>query len=222
MLNKEQIQKTDAFFRENGVAYYDIRQELVDHVSEILEQKMNSNPSLSFEAAFDETVRRFSKKELVLLNEAAGFNYDPRKEWRYFTKQRILKLLLLYLAMVLPLYCLPPRAAMLTGILYVAGWMVFNGWLLFSFRKRHPAPDKKLSTYSHPSLFIALLPVLFQTCIVGRYVLKMTTVTPVHPAGLALLPFFMLFTTAAQLAHQHLKDQDYQAAKNNYPFLFHQ
>ncbi|MCD2424211.1 hypothetical protein LQ567_15630 [Niabella pedocola] len=220
MLNKEQIQKIDAFFNENGVQYYDVRQELIDHVSEIMEQKMNSNPSLPFEVAFDETVARFSKKELVLLNEAAGSNYDPRKEWQYFTKQRILKFLLIYLAMALPLYYLPSRPALLTGALYFVLWMVFNGRMLLAFRKRHPAPCKKLNTFSHPSWFITLLPVLYQTYIIGKYMLKINTETQVHPVTLALLPFFMLFATSAQMAQQHLKEQDYLAAKNNYPFLF--
>lgn len=222
MLNKEQLQKIDAFFNENGVRYYDIRLELVDHVAEILEQKMGREPSLPFEAVFDETMRRFSKKELALLNCEAGSNYDARKEWRYFTKQRILQFLLIYLVMALPLYYLPPRPALFTAMLYFVLWMVFNGRLVRSFRKRHPAPIKKLSTVSHPSLFITLLPIVYQTYIIGRYILKITTVTPVHPVTFAILPFFMLFSTAAQMAHQHLKEQDYQAAKNKYPFLFHQ
>ncbi len=62
MLTPEQVQKIDWFFESNGLELYDLRMELVDHVSEAIEGKMQSQPGICFEQAFEEETGKFNKK----------------------------------------------------------------------------------------------------------------------------------------------------------------
>ena len=47
-LTKEQLLQIDNYIFVCGIEYYDVRTEIVDHFANILEQKLDENPSLNF------------------------------------------------------------------------------------------------------------------------------------------------------------------------------
>lgn len=70
MLTKQQIKYLFTFCESNGVKYYDVQVELVDHLVNAVEIKMHDNTQLTFEKALEEVYRCFGDEGFVpLVNE---------------------------------------------------------------------------------------------------------------------------------------------------------
>ena len=82
-LNKENIQFIDNYLKNSEVIYYDIRMEMLDHVSSAIEQKMELEP-LDFYDAFKEYMV-VNKKEILKGNKKEGLNFkEPLKKFGLF------------------------------------------------------------------------------------------------------------------------------------------
>lgn len=62
MITEAQYESLYAFCRKHYVQYYDVQVELVDHLSEAIEEKMKTNPKLSFDQALDKVYAGFGIK----------------------------------------------------------------------------------------------------------------------------------------------------------------
>ncbi len=220
MLTPEQVQKIDWFFEDKGLEFYDLRTELVDHVSEAIENQMRANFHIPFEQAFGEETRKFTRKDLALQLAAAEEKYSPLKEWRYFTLKRIGILLLIFLLLVLPVSLVDERLFIYIEVLYL---LIGTGWYLsclLQFKKKYKNPKKKLSVYSTERLSGYLFPIIIPE-------LLFLNILRQHPMSLVdqtiifiVFVFLELQMIAGLLAKMDAKKQQYQAAKNAYPMLF--
>ena len=120
MITQEPIQKIDWFFEEKGLEFYDLRMELVDHVSEAIENAMKEHPGISFDQAFNEETSKFTTRDLALQIAEANEQYNPIREWRYFTFKRILKLLLIFSLLILPVAFFNKQLLVYIQVLYAA------------------------------------------------------------------------------------------------------
>ena len=82
-LNKENIQFIDNYLKNSEVVYYDIRMEMLDHVSSAIEQKMELE-HLDFYDAFKEYMV-VNKNEILKGNKKEGLNFkEPLKKFGLF------------------------------------------------------------------------------------------------------------------------------------------
>ena len=58
-LSVEQIDRLYRFTREHFVEHYDLQTELVDHLSNAIEEEWKENPKLSFEEALQKEFKKF-------------------------------------------------------------------------------------------------------------------------------------------------------------------
>ncbi|WP_321539727.1 hypothetical protein [Flavobacterium piscinae] len=58
-VNQEQIDRLYRFTREHFVEHYDLQTELVDHLSNAIEEQWKENPKLSFEDALQKEFKKF-------------------------------------------------------------------------------------------------------------------------------------------------------------------
>ncbi|MCH5716044.1 hypothetical protein [Niabella hibiscisoli] len=178
MLTPEQIQKIDWFFEDKGMEFYDLRTELVDHVSEAIENQMSAHYHISFEQAFKEETRKFTRKDLALQLAEAHEKYSPLKEWRYFTLKRIGILLLIFLLLVLPVILVNKELLIYMEILYL---LIGTGWYLsylLQFKRKYKNPRKKVSVYSPERLSGYLFPIIIPGFLFLN-ILRQHTIPPV-------------------------------------------
>lgn len=63
-LTHGQIQKIENYCEQQGVIFYDVKLEIVDHIATLVEQQFNKYPDLSFESIFHSTNTDFNKKAI--------------------------------------------------------------------------------------------------------------------------------------------------------------
>ena len=218
MLTNQQIQQIDSFFEKNGLSYFDLRQEFVDHVSEAIEQKMKPPFHSTFETAFDEEVKKFNRKDLLML----GYDKISEKELSYqrtFFKGKKLRWgICVFLFLCIPFFLLPyvwvKYLAVFCYIVSVLSYLVifiYSKWIM----KR---PVKKLSLipgFSYWQLFTSAL-------LLGWWFYHLVEIPAKHGiqyvACLSLL--FLIFTVGGYCWEIYNKWQDYEIAKKRFPFLF--
>lgn len=87
MLNEEQVQNLFEFCRKKGVRFYDLQCELVDHLSEAIEEKMKNTPMLNFDDALAEVYKGFGIfgfSHVVRDKEVAVGNRNYKKRIQHF------------------------------------------------------------------------------------------------------------------------------------------
>jgi len=86
-LTTQQIDELFAFCRRHYVQHYDVQTELVDHLANAIEEKMQQHTQLSFERALDEVYAGFGYKGFAGVVEAkmnAINKQSQRMRWYYF------------------------------------------------------------------------------------------------------------------------------------------
>lgn len=124
MLTNEQIKYLENYCNVNGVKYYDLQQEVIDHVAGMIEDLQQENPSLGFKAALEEVNGQFKKSDFsVMVNNKKQLLQKKiakliEKEFiSFFTWPRaILTILLLAVAISIPAIL---KANRLAGIVAV-------------------------------------------------------------------------------------------------------
>ena len=86
-LSVEQIDRLYCFTREHFVEHYDLQTELVDHLSNAIEQEWKENPKLSFEEALQKEFKKFGVfgfMDVVEQRQAALNKKYNRLIWKHF------------------------------------------------------------------------------------------------------------------------------------------
>ena len=221
MLTLEQIQRIDWFFEDNGLEFFDLRVELVDHVSEAIENKMKADSGVSFEQAFEEETARFDKKEFPVRNYEALLQSRPIKEWQYFTGNKIIGLLLVFLLLITPVVFLNYRLLVYVQMLYI---LAGTSWYLYSllrFKRKYKASPKQLGLYFSGDISMYLFYILYLAYLFLKPLFNGKELIQDKSEWIFIL--FVLFQWSLIVAHiakLHAKKRQYNAAKKAYPLLF--
>ena len=86
-LTKAQLTEIKNFISKKGVKYIDVQMEIIDHTASAVEERLNADPSLSFERALQQThasfgIFGFGAMEDAIIN-GMGKKYN-RIFWREF------------------------------------------------------------------------------------------------------------------------------------------
>ena len=86
-LNQDQIEQIRAFVKQKGIEFYDLQEELVDHLASSAEERMTENPDLTPDEAIRITHKEFGifgfDDVLVERQKSLG-NYYYRRLWVHF------------------------------------------------------------------------------------------------------------------------------------------
>lgn len=133
-LTPEQIQSLFAFVKSKYVRYIDVQYELVDHLASAIEEEMQKDSKLSFEAALSKVYARFPVTgftDFVASKASSLHSYWKRRYWNilltYFTPPKILLTLLIYI-FAFQAVCFFGKVGMLI-LIFVSIFM--NTWFLF-------------------------------------------------------------------------------------------
>lgn len=179
MLSDKEIQELYAYCERKSINYYDLQIEIVDHMANAIEAKMEANPSLAFKQALEEvhiSFGSFGLREIVREKTNAMRKHYRKMRMRlfmsYFTPPKLMFTLLLVIAMVsfeklLPVEFLP--YVFLAGL--VATFIVFArfSWLRRSLRRQQKKQllmtDKQYIGYSFPYfiVFAQIFPRFFRS-----------------------------------------------------------
>ncbi|ULT44536.1 hypothetical protein KRR40_15030 [Niabella defluvii] len=194
--------------------------ELVDHVSEAIEGKMQSQPGICFEQAFEEETGKFNKKDFPVQNYEAGLQYNPIKEWNYFTGRRIARLLAIFLVLVSPVAFLNYKLLVYVELLYVLAGTSWYLHFLFGFKRKYKESRKQLGLYFSEGLFNYLFPILYFVYLILKPLPKGTVLTQTKSEWLFVISVLGgLFIIAALLAKIDAKKRQYRAAKKHTRFF---
>ncbi|WP_088324238.1 hypothetical protein [Polaribacter tangerinus] len=96
-LTKEQLLQIDNYIYVSGIKYYDVRAEIVDHFANILENKLDENPTLDFKSEIRHIHKNFSKNGFSkLLKEKTNnvqkqfFKMSLKHFWQFFKLPKII------------------------------------------------------------------------------------------------------------------------------------
>jgi hypothetical protein len=146
MLTKEQIDSLFDFCKTNGVRYYDVRVELVDHLANGIEKEMAEHPDCSFQQALDVVFASFGHQKFApLLQEKrkAARLYCWRVFWAVFAEQAERPVTWLGLVVFLYSYhvlALHSRLAFLAAYIFaslaVCIWICVADWRVEKMQQR--------------------------------------------------------------------------------------
>lgn len=113
MLTNEQIQSLSKFCEKHYVRHYDLQVELVDHLANAVEEKMQQNAKLGFEQALHEVYKGFGVMgfSTVITNRQIALQKKYSKSFwlsflSYFTPPRIILSIVVFLLLATPIYIL--------------------------------------------------------------------------------------------------------------------
>ncbi|HTG55766.1 MAG TPA: hypothetical protein VL943_05840 [Niabella sp.] len=156
MLTDQQIGYLYTFCEKKGVRYYDLQSELVDHLTESIEEKQKINAELSFEDALTHAYGEFGISgfsRVIAEREDALWKSCYRSRWAYFRKYFTYPKLLITFFICLVLNISPfvltihDLESYYAAITILAGIFGLVLWLstFQSFKK----PSKKLMVLHH-------------------------------------------------------------------------
>lgn len=144
MITEAQYESLYAFCRRHYVQYYDVQVELVDHLSEAIEEKMNLNPKLSFDQALEQVYADFGIKgfaDIVATRMEMVSKKARKQKWKlffsYFTVPKIAMTICIYAALLLV-------GKFLTHDYYRGIFLSITGAALFIFEIVHSTQASKL------------------------------------------------------------------------------
>lgn len=225
MLTQDQIQLLYKFCEKHYVNQYDLQTELVDHLANAIEEKMQQNSKLSFEQALHEVFKGFGIFGFakVVAERAKALDTEYRKEyWQifkaYFTIPKIaLTFLIFSILSILSFFFYSPVLIML----YALGFSIFGGWTEFFLKKNYKKPVKSLLCYRHIEKFYSIVFaywIPFVYFILFKKNMKVGMVNDKVEA-VAFIAFFTLMIVCI-LADFEAYKKMYQAAKQKYPLAF--
>lgn len=150
-LQQEQIQYLDNFCQKKGIRYYDLRMEVVDHLTAGIEEKMNNDSKLSFGEALTQAYKGFGVtgfSKVIQERERSIRKTAGKLEWAlfksFFTFPKLFVTLLIYLFFLYSILIVPPQHLKtflrILAIIYVSIGFGFGIFHLVKFK----APKEKL------------------------------------------------------------------------------
>ncbi|HRN48127.1 MAG TPA: hypothetical protein PK110_09975 [Niabella sp.] len=160
MLTQEQIQYLHQFCTKHYVRFYDLQLELVDHLANAIEQKMDENLKLNFEQALDKVYKGFDVFGFanVVKEKSAAIEKSFMKEyWKiftsYFTPPKLVITATAF-SIVTFFSLLFYSDALL--LIYAVAFSIFGYWSGYYWKKRYPHPVKPLLSYRADRSFFSL------------------------------------------------------------------
>ena len=131
MLTEEQIQSLFTFCENRKVQYYDVQVELVDHLSNAIEDEMKSNPKITFEGGLEKVYRSFGNKgfkPLVVEKQKMVKKKNWKLFWNIFRSKLRWPKILLFFILIVGMVTLFPNDAkimkIIISILLLSGLIV--------------------------------------------------------------------------------------------------
>jgi len=228
MLTTEQIQYLDQFCQKKGVRYYDLRQELTDHLAAGIEEQMNAHPAVDFHAALQKVYTAFGISgfsRLVQQREEAARRACRQKEFRlfreFFTFPKLVLSLLVFLLLNAPVYLFKIENATSVYTTYCIFLFLFSIAAIFFVHTRFKRPAQKLLSLKHTgsfTVFVGLfqVPNLYFNLAVNGLEIDINHTPWFNPAMAAFCTLAILFT----LARYHAYKAIYADARQQYPVAF--
>ena len=112
MIQQAQVDEIMTFCEANGVTYYDLQVELVDHIADSIEDLQKSNPALPFSDALELAGKQFGNEEFAEIVKSKKISIEKKmsrlieKEFlSFFTVPRIMiTMLLIVVALTSPYF----------------------------------------------------------------------------------------------------------------------
>ncbi|HEX7755309.1 MAG TPA: hypothetical protein VF421_08200 [Niabella sp.] len=228
MLSNKQIQDLDRFCQKKGVRYYDLRQEMVDHLAESIELIMQAQPETSFETALARVYQSFGIfgfSKVIEEREAAIRKATRRLEMQlfksYFTIPKLAVSLLLFILLNAPVYFFKIQNAERVYSFYCIFLFVFSLFAVCFVHIKFKRPLQKLVSLKHTgsfTVFVGLfqLPNLYFNLAVKGLEIDISHAAWFNPVMTVFCTLAILFT----LARYHAYKTIYNNGRRHYPLAF--
>lgn len=229
MITEAQYESLFAFCKKHYVQYYDVQVELVDHLTEAIEEKMKENPKLSFEDALDKVYAGFGIKGFadIVASRIEMVSKQCRKQkWKlffsYFTFPKIAMTVFLYAGM-LSVGNLFSQAYHRGLFLFVVGFCLFVFEIVYTLKmhklfkqqkKELIFTSERLSGIIHSGIFIQIL---FSSQFFGY-----SELNQMHFIPYAIISLILLIIFISLLAHRDFVKELHRNAISLYPKAFAQ
>lgn len=224
MLTDDQIQFLYTFCEKHYVRYYDLQVELVDHLANAVEEKMQQNSKLHFEQALNEVYKGFGVMGFapVISEKLNALQKNVRKEnWRmfvsYFTIPRISITILITLLLLSPFYFFSISDIDLLFSLYVLAVSIIAIAGTIYFAKKYKRPKRKLLLLN-ASTFFAPFGLLLQMPNVYFNIVRQASVA--SEWTVIFMTVFSVLIIVLSLAFFEGYKKLYNRAKTDYPLAF--
>lgn len=228
MLTGEQIQQLHGFCDKHSVRYYDVQVELVDHLANAIEARMEANPRLSFEDALRNVYKGFGIMgfgPLVAAKQKAVDKQSRKLLWRLFKQQFRWPAIMLALMVFGLCYSLLQLSAEKYFLVAAIGSLVVMTTITalagYRLQKMEKASGKKfLSLQFRNMLGVALIPL--------NLINVINLFRPEHESMLATMgiaghllasALFTFFVTMSVATWQAFKQME-MVLRKNYPEVF--
>ncbi|MCF3110507.1 hypothetical protein LL912_17100 [Niabella sp. CC-SYL272] len=228
MLTTEQIQTLDQFCQKKGVHYYDLRQEMVDHLAESIETDIAANPKTNFDQALHRVYSAFGISgfsNVIRQREEAARKACRQKELRlfreYFTFPKIALSLLAFLLLLTPVFLFKIENAKLVYGAYCIFLFFFSIAAIAFVHIRFKRPTQKLLLLKHTgsfTVFVGLfqVPNLYFNLAVNGLEIDINHTPWFNPVMAAFCALAIVFTMARYHAYKAI----YADACRRYPLAF--
>jgi hypothetical protein len=158
-LNKEQLHQIKQLIVQRGYKDLDVQMEILDHVASSVEDKIDENPLLSFDAAVSETHRSFGIMGFSAFADGIANSIRAKYSrlfWRIFFSAFGYKYVLLLCFSIFGIYKMQDLlTANVFYIFFVIGLLCVFGILIFSNIK--PAVYKNFMSFKSGTSFLSFL-----------------------------------------------------------------
>ncbi|MDB5211209.1 MAG: hypothetical protein JWQ30_2036 [Sediminibacterium sp.] len=228
MLTNEQVDLLFDFCERHHVHHYDVQLELVDHLANAIEEKMNADDRLTFEAALTSVHASFGVlgfAPVVYSRAGALYKHYAKLErkifFSYFTWPKAAMTVCLFLLLMLPLrFCTGDQLAMFTQT-FLISLLILQIYFSKKSRKRVKKQKKHLlltQVVYHESWFTAFL--VIQYFSLNRYdVYNSTNHVKVVIVYSVMMLISLLFFVSL-LGYREMTNQTHELAKKLYPEAF--
>lgn len=229
MITEAQYESLFAFCRKHYVHYYDVQVELVDHLSEAIEEKIKLNPKLSFEQALDSVYAGFGIKgfaDIVATRMEMVSKKSRKQKWKlffsYFTIPKIAMTICLY-AVILLLGRFLTQDYFRGVFLAVIGLSIFVFEVVHSFQSNKLFKNQKKEMIFTSNRLSGIIDSVFfiQICFTSS-IFDYAEAKQMHFLAYSLISLFMLVIFVSILAHRDFVKELHSDALKLYPNAFAQ
>ncbi len=228
MLSKEQIDRLFDFCEKHHVHHYDVQLELVDHLANAIEEKMNTDDHLSFETALTSVHAGFGVlgfARVVYSRFGALRRHYAKLEkkmfFSYFTWPKAAMTVCIFLLLMLPLrFFSGDQLSMFTQTILISIF-ILELYILWRSRKRIKKQKKQL-LLTQVAFYESWLGGFFliQYFSLGRYdVFNSSSHLKVVIIYAVMMLISILFFVSI-LAYREVTNQTYLLAQKQYPEVF--
>ena len=227
MITEAQYESLFAFCRKHYVQYYDVQVELVDHLSEAIEEKMKANPKLSFEQALDSVYAGFGIKgfaDIVATREKMVSKQCRKQRWKlffsYFTLPKVAMTICLYAILLF-------LGKFLAQDLHRIILLSAIGLSLIIFEIIHSLKTAKLfkkqikaMLYTSDRLNGLISSSIFIQLMLSSRISKVLDLNEITYFDYAMVSFILVLIYVSILAHRDFVKELYKNAIQQYPNAF--